>query len=776
MLTYQAQVRGHTTKTIEKYKIGLIKKGYIKAARDAGFSFDELLAASVVRKSGRGFSHYLPENVFIYPHFAPDGDVLFFTIKDPAKQIKYQPKKAAADPEWICYGMDSTSTGDPLWIVEGENDRITLESRGGVRAIATIGNFNPSAVEVYLQNLVAENKERLFYLCFDPDAAGKKYTQRFGAAIAGAGGRAFAVDLAAAGYETDIDEILRAANDPERIVAELARKATTVSATEDSNGHSGPWYAFKSFEVLGELADESIAFWSITNRKTYFVDIPSLTLDKLCQIGGREVADNVSRTVRPDKIPFKALKKHLIVEAAARQLGDLHMIGQGVHALKSGRLLVVNGSEAYVYDGRGFAPHDHPLIERRLIDWKPGGQWTDMKAVAEMTLAMDKLKAEAIFDELANLINQWEFAGSMDVILVTGFFLAQIVQMIWDWRPHMWISGSQGSGKTLLTLLLEAIGGGLVLRSEGNGLTEAGLRQSIQHHSWVTIIDEFEKSEARDKIIEMLRSAGRGGVARKGTVGQQGAISYQIKFSALICSIETGLVRAAEKFRYLIVNTAKRHDVDPSIPSASRCAELQIKSIAYALWAVGNAKRAVREMGRIPGYDNRWVESIAVPLSMMAVITDNPPAFLASQVSQYITEWEKESDGGMEEDEQAALLDIMLAKIKLPLMSEPQEAFGSDKPIYTDRTVAQLLSDPYADETTDKVLQAYGIRRKNDRIMIHPETVTSRLLGRSRWRNLNLRDILARLPGAEHTRAYIASTQARVISVPVEICLIGDSN
>src|SRR6056297_2322675 len=88
---------------------------------------------------------------------------------------------------------------------------------------------------------------------------------------------------------------------------------------------------------------------------------------------------------------------------------------------------------------------------------------------------MDEEEGKRVVDELMSLIDQWGFKGKFDHFIVCGWFLAQIVQSVWDWRPHLWFTGAQGSGKTLLTILFERLGGGLCRRFEGQ-TSEPGIR------------------------------------------------------------------------------------------------------------------------------------------------------------------------------------------------------------------------------------------------------------------------------------------------------------
>ena len=759
-LSYQTEKRGHSKQILQRHKVGLATNNLVAAARSAGYTMDEMLAVCLVRKRGKGYGPYIQPGTYVYPHFAGNR-VLHFTLKDPAKVNKWQLKRAGADPAWLCYGQDALAE-DSLWLLEGEDDRLTVLEHGGVKNVAAlIGNTNTP----YMLDWLGKNaKGKTFYLCFDPDDAGKKYLAKFGTAIVNSGGTAYAIDLSP--YNDDIDAVLRAAEDPVRVVRELREAARPVEIA-DTAGETD--FTFASFETLGETSDGSLAFWSSVFRRTYFVPIKDLTLDQLCQIGGNEVRARVSRTLTEGMIQFKTLKTHLIVQAAHCYLGNLKVLGQGIHQLKDGRLLVVNGDEAVIWDGKTFERQEYPIIDRQFISWESDLKWINLDKLMDQTLAMTPERAEGIFDELLDLIARWRFVSGMDHMLLAGWICAQVVQSAWDWRPHLWLSGASGSGKTMLSLLIEALGGNLVCRFEGNILTEPGLRQTLQNHSYCTIIDEFEESPHRERIIERLRSAGRGGKGAIGSSKQEAVISH-IRHMVLIASIETGLIRAAEQYRYLQVATQKDNTVKPSIPSPADCDRLQVQMVAYALWAVYRAKQMIRELASIPGHDNRWVHSVAVPFAMFAALEgENPGEKLHGLVKEYLHKWSDASEGGILEDEAALLQDVLLSSVRLAEEQQPTSFEATGKTVYVERTIAQLLADLPPVEDAHQTMQAHGIRVTDDgELFLYPETVALKLLGRTRWKDLNLRDILLRAKGAQRARRRIAGTVVRGVLLPYD--------
>ena len=201
-----------------------------------------------------------------------------------------------------------------------------------------------------------------------------------------------------------------------------------------------------------------------------------------------------------------------------------------------------------------------------------------------------------------------------------------------------------------MSLMLERLGGDLALRHEGQVLTEPGLRQSIGSNSSLVVIDEFEKSQHRDQIIPFLRSAGRGGIVTKGSINQK-AIHFRIRHMVFVCSIETGLNRAAENARFLVIETRKDPDISPQLPQTSLVQELREDIFSYSIWAAFKARELVGQIKSIKGVDPRFVEAVAVPFSMIAACDDNPLAMLREIVQSYIDEWQMCQEGSALEDE-----------------------------------------------------------------------------------------------------------------------------
>ena len=579
----------------------------------------------------------------------------------------------------------------------------------------------------------------------------------------------------------DIDERLKRAKDPKAVLSEL--KAGAVEVTEAREGHRTDAMPplrktinFESFEVLGENQDGKVLFWSSLNRKIYIHDLKSLQYDQLVQLGGPEILKKVGRGKRyyqseedgSSLIPFPEVKTNLIIEASRRQLGELSYFGQGIHALKDGNhLLIVNGGRGWIWDGNAFQEQDHPLLDGRLIDWNAGRVWIDFEQVMAMAGKMTPILAKEVIDEVCLCVNQWGFADQQDAGLFAGWVLAQIIQGVWNWRPHLWLTGAAGTGKTLLISFLEGLAGPLAMRREGKSLTEAGFRQDMANDGVRAFLDEFELSEHRDDLIEYLRSASRGGTIVKGTTSQK-PVHFFIKHMVLLASIEYRLARAAERSRFLVVELLKDDLRCPIIPNAKKMEALRLKVCAFAIWGAFRAKKLISQLGRIAGFEDRFTESFGVPLSMITLCEENAIGLLGEMVKVFLDKARRDDRLDHITDEERLIRDVGFAKIRIP----EEQRISEDRTsiVYRELTVSQAIAKLRHggdDGLYDDAMQAHGIKVTDDgSLFMVPEIVSRKLLRDTLWGELNIEPILKRITGTKKGRRRIAARLTYGLLVP----------
>lgn len=134
-------------------------------------------------------------------------------------------------------------------------------------------------------------------------------------------------------------------------------------------------------------------------------------------------------------------------------------------------------------------------------------------------------------------------------------------------RPHLWLTGEKGSGKTTLfnRLIYPIIGEPLIFA--GGNTTEAGIRQEVSANAVPVLFDEFENNgqksaEIIQSILDLMRlswSETRASII-KGSAGGT-ATSYRARFAAIVTSIRQVSMTDADRSRFATIELAP-HDND----------------------------------------------------------------------------------------------------------------------------------------------------------------------------------------------------------------------
>jgi putative DNA primase/helicase len=148
----------------------------------------------------------------------------------------------------------------------------------------------------------------------------------------------------------------------------------------------------------------------------------------------------------------------------------------------------------------------------------------------------------------------WEVPAS-GLLLAGWIALAPICGAL-QWRPHVWLTASAGSGKSaILDRFIGTLIESLALFPEGN-TTEAYIRQQLRSDAVPVVFDEAESNEKADRqriqnILSLARvssSSGRGVIGKGGADGS--AQTFTIRSMFLLCSISTALKQGADQSRF----------------------------------------------------------------------------------------------------------------------------------------------------------------------------------------------------------------------------------
>jgi len=203
-LRYQIDVRKHSQDILEKECVGWSDDGFQDYMDSLGYREDHMLACGLLVKNTEGkIRSFFGSGAFIYPHFV-DGKVSHFTQKTPdrIKGVKYQLRNEHRLNGYRLYGQDDIEQHTKVFIVEGENDRLTLKEfvKGKAAVVAIIGQISRQQLDWI--NVKLKSKTHV-YTIFDNDDAGDKYRVAVAAL-----GMAHVIQCKAPDPYKDVDEYL----------------------------------------------------------------------------------------------------------------------------------------------------------------------------------------------------------------------------------------------------------------------------------------------------------------------------------------------------------------------------------------------------------------------------------------------------------------------------------------------------------------------------------------------------------------------------------------
>lgn len=165
--------------------------------------------------------------------------------------------------------------------------------------------------------------------------------------------------------------------------------------------------------------------------------------------------------------------------------------------------------------------------------------------------------ADAMSDEegreLLNVSKMVRWSMPASAALLAGWVMLAPICGALKWRPHIWITGAAGSGKsTIQKAFCAGLLRGVGVYVMGTGSTEPGIRQHLRSDSLPVMIDEIESNNEKDKvkvedIVGLIRQTSTENQAQilKGGANNHGD-SFKIRSMFCLCSINVNLPTKAD--------------------------------------------------------------------------------------------------------------------------------------------------------------------------------------------------------------------------------------
>jgi len=385
------------------------------------------------------------------------------------------------------------------------------------------------------------------------------------------------------------------------------------------------------------------------------------------------------------------------------------------------------------------------------------------------------------------LANQFRWEVPASGLFLAGWVTLGPVCGALAWRPHAWLTGSAGSGKSaILERFVTPLLGDMGLIVSGN-TTEAGLRQTLGADGRPVVFDEAESNERNDQqriqsVLGLARVASCESRARtlKGTP-EGDAQSYQPRSMFLMSSIATGLKQGADRRRFAQLTLRNPTDT----PQAERQAHWEAldRDLDRFISDETGRRLQARTVALIPTIREsvRTFTRVAAERFDSQALGDQYGTLLAGawslQRSQPVTEhearqvidgndWEPYSQATEVPDERRCLQRILQHQVRVEADRPLTRTMGELVEIALHRANDFHLEAPLAEAT----LGRNGIRVDPEAIFVsNTAEAIAAVLRDTAWANC-WPTLLTRLPGAQKSGSIYfrgAGATARAVRVPL---------
>lgn len=421
------------------------------------------------------------------------------------------------------------------------------------------------------------------------------------------------------------------------------------------------------------------------------------------------------------KVDWKKAARDLIAKCHTRGFFKPQSLRGGGVWRDNGRLVVHLGKSLLV-DGKPTS----------IFEFDSDYVYEAMVKEVDLPEALSQASARKVYD----LIMRLPFRANGHAALYAGMVVCGYLSGILAWRPHIWLTGEPGAGKS--TILEHTLGrlwtpmGGIV--TEGV-TTEAGLRQvEIRHNAVPVVVDEGESNDRREidrvaAIVRLARSASSDSSARvvKGNSAATGH-TYTVRCCFVLASIVENLEHEQDKERFSVLELVKSKASAAAWPALRADLDnLFTKDFALGLYARmielagvirANAATFGQALaGNLQGVEPRWADQYGHLLGAAWTLMNGTAATLDQAWAYYqslegIKELSEKSGSSIPQK----ALSVVLAHIPL----------GQSRSLGELVEVALGRVGGWEDKQhAEPILLRYGLRVREDGLFVssnHPQT------------------------------------------------------
>ncbi len=407
-------------------------------------------------------------------------------------------------------------------------------------------------------------------------------------------------------------------------------------------------------------------------------------------------------------------------------------------------------------------------------------------------IALDAPLSNSQAVKLAQICEGLRWSSPVFGKLLAGWvFLAPVCGAL-DWRPHVWVTGGAGSGKT--SIMVDIVGRcleGIALKVEGE-TSEAGLRQALQFDGRPVVFDEFESerrksAERVDDVLSMVvRASSETGADLLKGGGDGKANAYKSRSMFIFSSIAVNLKQHAARTRVSVLSLYTEPETPESLAQFNTMMDTIYGTLTDSYIQALQA-RAVHMIPTIRRNAKVFTEAAAIALKDRRA-GDQIGALLAGAYGLYSTaeitrekavewinsqNWDDVTEANEQKDESACLTHILSHQLRV------ETEIGAVRT----RTIGELIGKaagmlPNDGDVTPRdamdVLMRHGfmVSKNQEGVhavrIAHPHKEIKRILAETAWQESYGRTLM-RIPNAERlTPRKFGASSYRSVEITVE--------
>lgn len=386
---------------------------------------------------------------------------------------------------------------------------------------------------------------------------------------------------------------------------------------------------------------------------------------------------------------------------------------------------------------------------------------------------------------IAEFISGLSFSREVDAHLLAGWCVVAPVCGALSWRPHIWLTGAAGTGKSwVFQNVVRAMLGACCLSVQGE-TSEAGLRQSLGHDAIPVVFDEAEGEDKRNQdrmqaVMALMRAASAedGGVMAKGTSSGT-AKTYRIRSCFAFASIAVQVHQQSDRTRVTVLtlsrpNTTKQQWEDKrryftKTFTSDYVQRLQARTVKLLPTILANTKTFARVIAEELGEQRLGDQLAPMFAGRVSLIT-----------SDLLTESEaRELFKGYEFEDERSLMDTKDEIACLKYLMEQQVVVHNRDDRAMNVAVSELIQAVQNIEggvsvtaiTASEVLSRCGLKIEHDVVFISNTALwVKNALKDTQWAKNHSR-ILIRIPGAipASSMRFAGGLVSRAVQIPLNV-------